>query len=184
MHYTSSEVIAAGLPAVSSSMPVERLSIEHQSGKYILNDLPLEGYHNNVIMLGAILQRVMWPPRDESGAGASMECQSRDGALGHPTRAFPLEDEGNIFDAARVTAAMAGTGTLDCASCRFADWRSEMGRARHPRCTVQVTVPCLVPRGPEGETTFRLAAVSYQRTAEKPIREYMRSPAGSSTLSA
>ena len=158
--------ILKGLPPVGA--PIHRMSIDHPNGGYLVEGEPLP--HHEVIMLGAILRRVMFPPRSCDGSG-SLECSSNDGESGQPTYVFPTPESN--FSNDFIEGAIKGKDKLVCSACVFKEWSSDGPKKVHPRCTVQVTVPMLIHTD-KHDRTLSLASMSYQRSAEKPIREYLR----------
>lgn len=148
-------------------LQVERISIQHAEGVYLLNEalpLPRTSY---AIMLGAITQRVMY--------ASVPQCSSKNGEIGHPTNHFPVKDDQNIWHEDVVKRMQEDTTTgLACGSCLFQKWKvDEGGRRVRPPCVIQVTVPMIVRPNPD-EPQGVLGAMSYQKSSEPPIREYMR----------
>jgi len=161
------------LPNPRTITALARMTIEHNTGEYLINDTPVsKASLDAAILLGAVRQRVMFTPRDEGGGG-TLECRSSDFAQGKPTRTFPVD--ASNFPLFAINEAQQQEGSfLACGACTFAEWStSASGNKVHPRCTPQIAVPLLIPSMNMNEP-FTLAVVSYQRSAEQPITEYMK----------
>jgi hypothetical protein len=161
------------LPNPRELSSLARMTIEHNSGMYLINELPVEQTQlNTVILLGAVRQRVMFTPR-EINTPSGLECKSYDFEHGKPTPLFARE--GSNFPEFAIDEAIAAEApTLDCGACIFKNWKTDdRGRKVHSRCIPQIVVPLLLPQE-DPSAPFIPAVVSYQRSAEQPVTEYMK----------
>lgn len=163
------------LPNPRTLTALTRMTIEHSTGEYLINEMPVDKARLDAcIMLGAVRQRVMFTPRDESGSGGGqLECRSSDFAQGKPTPLFAKEESN--FPAWSIEEAQTQPDSfLACGACAFAQWKTdERGKKIHSRCIPQIAVPVLIP-DVNASAPFTFAVVSYQRSAEQPITEYMK----------
>ena len=162
------------LPNPRELSSLARMTIEHNSGMYLINEIPVERVQlDSVILLGAVRQRVMFTPRGEAAGTGGLECKSYDFERGKPTALFP-RDSSNFPEFAIDEAIAAEVPELNCGACIFKNWKTnDQGRKVHSRCTPQIVVPLLLPQM-DGSAPFIPAVVSYQRSAEQPITEYMK----------
>ena len=161
------------LPNPREITALARMTIEHNTGEYLINEMPVDKRSlDAAILLGAVRQRVMFTPREESDTGG-LECRSSDFAKGKPTTTFPMGSSN--FPLFAITEAQSKPDSyLACGACVFAEWKTdERGKKVHSRCIPQIAVPLLIP-DVNASAPFTLAVVSYQRSAEKPITEYMK----------
>lgn len=161
------------LPNPRELSALARMTIEHDSGLYLINELPVETVQlDSVIILGAVRQRVMFTPRSLEGP-SGLECKSYDFEHGKPTPLFARD--GSNFPEFAINDALASEApSLECGACIFSKWKTdERGKKVHSRCTPQIVVPLLVPQL-DGNAPFIPAVVSYQRSAEQPVTEYMK----------
>ena len=120
----------------------------------------------NVILLGLIRQRVLWPPEVGEDSSGPM-CRSNDAITGVPyIKEFPFDESG--FDEADVDR---DDPKLSCAGCALKDWGSHPTRDT-PWCSEQHTYALLRETG---EGMFTPALLSLQRSNLKPSNRYMQS---------
>lgn len=178
----------------ASDVVLPRLRIEHADGVF-KDTLSGATYAKlQVIILGIVKQRIMWP--DELDDGDKPMCKSVDFVHGFPNvrkdaaadKQFPWS-ESNFSEADLKPVEIAprtdrqfpdgwssnGYGVLDCASCKFKDWSKDPRNGKNvpPRCSEQHTY-ILQYSGDDGET-WTTALLSLQRTGIKPSKTYISS---------
>lgn len=135
---TGTDVIPVGTYEVTgledldaSDLRLPRLSIDHENGGYIdsLNpDFVMPEIQ--VIPLGLVKQRVMWPAlMTDDGGDSNPMCKSVDHATGYPNTTSTDRRELFPWDAAGWNPNDfpnddAGRVVLPCNSCRLKDWKS------------------------------------------------------------
>lgn len=142
-----------------------RLSISHREGVYV-NGLTGEKFKDlDVVLLGLVKQRVLWPPTMGDEKDAPL-CKSLEFTIGRPGKDFPWDKTG--FN----QADYANTGEqpeLNCADCPLREWGSHPTQ-NTPWCSEQHTFVLMLPTADEGWTP---ALFSVQRTGIKPSRTYL-----------
>jgi len=154
-----------GLEDVDSTdiaMPI--LKIDHANGKYI-DSLSGESFDDlDVILLGLIKGRIMWPAEVGEGDNPPL-CKSYDFEVGHPGEDFP-------YTAAGLAVAPAEGETLTCATCPLKEWGSNP-KGETPWCSEQHTFALLM--NPDDEGFGSPAILTVQRSAIKASRAYLSS---------
>lgn len=168
------------LPAVPDGMEdfdesqqvIPALKLNHDDGK-IVDGLSGQEYDSlEVICLGLIKQRVLWPP--EPGEGEDMPmCKSFNFKIGNPDYdEFPWKASGFTKPAEEVQMQ------LPCESCALKDWESHPNRKDIPWCSEQHTYAVLQPLGTDpstGEEIWAPALFTIQRSALKTSNAYLTS---------
>lgn len=154
-----------------SDMSMPRLSIGHalDAGKFI-DSLDGGKYPTiDVIILGMVKQRILWPAEMEEGKSQPL-CRSLDFDTGRPdpgeegrASRFPWKQSG--FD---PTTILSTGGTLPCTACPLKEWDSHPTRST-TWCTEQVVLTVLLA------PNFTPAILSTQRSSLKPTKAYLTS---------
>lgn len=154
---------------------VPKVAINHTENKLEFNDVELTGFQKlNIIMLGAIRQRIMWSPTP--GTIGILECESKDFEHGTPTVNFPWEDSNFARPKTDVPQ------TIQCGACMFSNWTADPNAkrgSRPARCTEQVMVPMLIPVHDVEriETTaipYKVGVMSFQKSSIRPLSDHMK----------
>ena len=155
----------------ANSVPA-RMSIDHTLNRYLLRDDLVDSYSlQNAVLLGATRKRTMFGTTEHNKG--HLACESLDMKHGTPRESFDLEDP--IFTPERIEKASSGGTLLDCGVCTFSNWTDDptsRRRSKAPKCIVQTTVPILLPN--VKEEVFDLVSVTYAKSAEKYITEYIK----------
>jgi hypothetical protein len=157
-----------GLEDVDSTdltMPI--LRIAHKEGAFV-NSLTNEALPEaNVILLGIVKQRILWPlePGEE---GEQPMCRSYDFVTGHPN---PEKWDKVALRVSGYTTERLEEGSLGCASCPMKEWESSPKDSK-PWCTEQYTFPLLILEDPSADQGTP-AILSVQRTGIRPARTYV-----------
>lgn len=141
------------------------LKIDHDSGQ-LVDGLSGQSYDEiEVILLGLIKQRVLWPAEMGSGEDPPM-CKSYNYTEGHPdARTFPAAASG-------LAVEWPEGVVLPCESCALKDWGSHPTRDI-PWCTEQHTLPLLMQVNPEDPFSLAPAIFTIQRSGIKPSKTYL-----------
>jgi len=155
--------------------PVYR--IDHEGGVFV-NGLTNERMQSfDVILLGRIKQRILWP-MDVGGDGEAPMCRSYDFANGIPrpeTWVQPQKSNPALtavklsgWDYTQVEDAASGSAGLSCANCNLKDWGSDR---TPPWCNEQWTFPFISLD--EDGLPLAPGVISFQRTGLKPCKTYV-----------
>lgn len=152
------------LALLGGGVATPRISIDHKKGCFVDSMSGEEFDKLQVIPLGVVGQRVLWPPDMEDEPSDPL-CKSLDAVRGKPGEEFPWKASG--YKKSDVDAE----GHLDCAACPLKDWDS------HPKkdmawCTEQITVPVLRQLA---NGKISPALITFQRSAMGNARKYFQS---------
>jgi hypothetical protein len=150
--------------------------IDHESGVFV-NGLTNEQMQSfDVILLGRIKQRILWP-MDVGGDGEAPMCRSYDFTRGIPRPETWVQPQKNNpaltavkisgWDYSQVEDAAGGEG-LACANCALKDWGADR---TPPWCNEQWTFPFLSLD--EDGQPLAPGVISFQRTGLKPCKTYV-----------
>lgn len=175
------------LPAIQNEVPVgledvnpsdlvtPRLTINHRDGEFV-NSLTgetysgLNGNHLEVVVLGLVKQRILWPPTMNSEDDPPL-CKSLEFVNGRPSSNFPWSESG--FSQADYTDL-----ALPCDSCALREWGSHPN-TNSPWCNEVHTYPILLPDIINPETgaweAWSPCLFSVKSTGIKPSRTYYTS---------
>lgn len=155
----------------ASKASIPRVSIDHNEAKYVDSLTGEETPELDVIILGMVTQRILWPK--VMGDSDSPLCKSRDGRTGYPL----LEPNGkeNLiypFELTPFDSASMGTDenhnhTLECAVCPLKEWVGKGKGSTPPACSEQFTFVITQPDG-TGQSLFTV-----QKTGMQPARRYI-----------
>lgn len=148
----------------NSDLVMPRLKINHTEAAFEDN-LSGSTYEGGieVILLGLIKQRVLWPP-EPGGDNERPLCKSFDFRAGVPGDSFPAK-------AAGFSTEQVESGALPCVDCKLKDWGSHPQRDT-PWCSEQHTFALLLPMD-EDDPTGAPALLTMQRSAIKPSKQYL-----------
>ena len=146
----------------TTSLP--RLNIVHADAVFVDSLSGAEYSSLNVILLGLVKQRVLWPA-EMGEEGSQPLCKSYNHSQGIPGEGFPAEASG--FD-----LLVVGDDPLNCDSCKLKDWGAHPTRDT-PWCSEQLIMPLLMD--PEEDGNWVPAVATFQRSSAKPARQYMSS---------
>ena len=153
-------------------MPV--LKIVHAEAKY---EDSLSGQlfdSMDVILLGLIKQRTLWPSEVDDSGDAPV-CRSYNSTIGMPSEKFLVPDKSsNVVPGQKsgFSREEVQAGNLPCASCALKEWDSHPTKGT-PWCSEQYTVAVLVTE--PGEPLGAPAILTLQRSAIKPAKQYFTS---------
>lgn len=116
----------------------------------------------DVVLLGLVKQRVLWPPEME--ADSFPLCKSYEAKDGHPTDKFPWKASG--FD---PSAYPDEDAVLPCANCKLKEWDSHPTRDI-PWCGEQYVLPLVMKA--TGDKVVP-ALLTFQRSSIKPVKAYI-----------
>jgi len=149
-------------------LKLPRLSINHEMGGYVDSLAPELAYPViEVIPLGLVKQRVLWPAIMDDSTKKKPMCRSVDNSAGYPNttskdplEAFPWQATGwNPNDFAKNEA---GRTTLPCSTCRLATWGSHPD-GKKTWCSQQHAIVLLYAS--EGNEPSMLALFTAQRSS-------------------
>lgn len=128
----------------------------------------------NVILLGLVKQRVLWPAQMKADADGSEPplCRSYNFQEGHPS---PPETFANGTTQERfpwdATQFEPGTEIVPCSQCPLKDWGSHPTRDA-PWCSEQHTFALVIP---QADGNMVPCLFQLQRSGLKPSRQYLSS---------
>lgn len=150
-------------------LKLPRLSIDHEKGGYVDSLAPELVYPSiEVIPLGLIKQRVLWPAimGDDNGNKKPM-CRSVDNKIGYPNtvstdplEAFPWQ--ASAWQQKDFPVDSEGRTTLPCDNCRLQTWGSHPD-GKKTWCSQQHAIVLLY--APEGNQPSMLALFTAQRSS-------------------
>lgn len=149
-------------------LKLPRLNIDHEKGGYCDSLAPEIAYPKiDVIPLGLVKQRVLWPAIMDDSTKKKPMCRSVDNSVGFPNttstdplEAFPWQATGwNPNDFPKDTA---GRTQLPCSTCRLATWGSHPD-GKKTWCSQQHAIVLLY--APEGSEPSMLALFTAQRSS-------------------
>ena len=151
--------------------------INHERGLFV-NGLTNEEMQSfDVILLGRIKQRILWP-MEVGGEGEQPMCRSYDFKTGIPrpeTWVQPQKNNPNLtavklsgWDYAQVEDAAIDNKGLACANCPLQQWGEDR---TPPWCNEQWTFPFL-SLDADGQPVSP-GVISFQRTGLKPCKSYV-----------
>ena len=133
----------------------------------------------DVVMLGLVKQRVLWPPQMEENGPKEPLCRSRNFTQGVPGDRFRAAFNGvtpqqaSGFSHEEIDAAQQGGAPLECTRCNLKNWNSRPDGQNPPWCTEQHTFLVLLNNTPE---SFGYPAIfTVQRSAIKNSKNYLTS---------
>lgn len=128
----------------------------------------------DVILLGLIKQRVLWPAEMAEEAEAPL-CRSYNFTQGHPGEKFPLKAKGDPaspLESSGFAAEDFNAGILSCTSCNLKEWGSHPTRDV-PWCVEQYVFAVMITE--PGEDLGSPAILTLQRSSIKPAKAYITS---------
>lgn len=152
-------------------MVMPKLAIAHQDGVFV-DSLSGEKYPDlEVVLLGLIKQRILWPP-DVAAEKEAPLCKSynfSDGRPdpGNPSR-FPWKASGYSMG---EYVDGENPPVLSCEGCKLKEWGSHP-KGDTPWCSEQHTFALLIPSSVGG---FSPAVLTLQRSGIKPSKAYLSS---------
>lgn len=164
-----------GIPGLgsfdTSSVTIPRITIDHEQGKFKDNLSGLLHDELNVVILGLVRQRILWPKK--MGDSDKPQCKSRNADVGYPVLegdpkvVYPFRssnlDVTDLFDDGHGNKALA------CASCNLKEWTGPKGEKEPPRCSEQFTFVM------QDEEVGANMLYTVQRTAITPAKKYITS---------
>jgi hypothetical protein len=158
-------------------MVMPRLNISHTEGVYV-DSLSGEKFQGlDVVLLGLIKQRILWPP-EVSGDKEAPLCKSFNFTEGRPDPAnpsrFPWKASG--FSMGDYVKGDDVPPVLTCEGCKLKDWGTHP-KTETPWCSEQHTFALLMQVG-DG---YSPAILTVQRTGIKPSKAYLTSFARSAS---
>jgi len=161
----------------SSDLVTPRLKILHREGLF-QDSLTNQTYQSlNLIVLGLVKQRILWPERQTTGDMPI--CKSNDHKTGFVNLALrdkPADKQfpwgKSNFDPSTLTLDPDGRLTLPCDSCELKEWGSHPD-GNKPFCAEMFTLPVMYDPMSTGE--YVPALISFQKTQLKPLRSYLSS---------
>lgn len=167
--------VPEGLESIDSSdlsMPI--IKMVHDQGLWE-DSLSGEQFEEmDVILLGLIKQRVLWPAEMAEEADAPL-CRSYNFTQGHPSDKFPLKvkgDPASPLEASGYGADDYNAGPLSCTTCNLKEWGSHPSRDV-PWCVEQYVFAVLMTE--PGEDLGSPAILTLQRSSIKPAKAYITS---------
>jgi hypothetical protein len=153
-----------------SSIPI--LKIDHPNGK-IEDSLSGKSYDSmDLIILGLIKQRVLWPAEMTEESGPPM-CKAYDAKVGYPDlKEFPWKAAGFLDLRPDDPDDEEQRVTLPCERCALKEWGSHPKRDI-PWCSEQHTLAVLQQINDEG--LMAPALLTLQRSSIKPSTNYLSS---------
>lgn len=148
-----------------TDLVMPRLEIDHENAKYV-DSLSGEKFDKlDVVLLGLIKQRTLWPATISTEKRPPM-CKSYEAAAGHPGDDFPWKASG-------FTEADYPEGKLlPCESCPLKEWGSHPTRENVPWCEERFVLPLMLSTG---SGAFAPALFEMKRSALKAARAYISS---------
>ena len=128
----------------------------------------------DVILLGLIKQRVLWPAEVAEEAEAPL-CRSYNFTQGVPGEKFPIKAKGDPaspLEASGFDAESYNSGALSCLSCNLKEWGSHPSRDI-PWCVEQYVFAVMITE--PGEDLGSPAILTLQRSSIKPAKAYITS---------
>lgn len=150
-----------GLETVrSEDLALPIIQIDHKKNAFVDKLTGQEYATLDVVMLGLLKQRVMWPSDLDSKDG--LLCKSQDGSTGTPREKFPWPEfkKGGGVEPLNATH-------IECETCTFAKWDSHPKNAT-PWCSLQHVYPVVI-----GDSTDVTGLLTLQRSAIKPSNGYI-----------
>ena len=154
----------------TDDMVMPKLTIAHQDGQFT-DSLSGEKFDSlEVVLLGLIKQRILWPPDMGVEAEAPL-CKSYNFTEGRPDPANPTRFPWKASGFA-MTDYVDGENApvVTCESCKLKDWGSHP-KSETPWCSEQHTFALLLPTG----GGWSPAILTLQRTGIKPSKAYLTS---------
>lgn len=147
-------------PSTDLVMPMLRIDNDKAE---LVDNLSGERFDSlEVVMLGLVKQRVLWPAEMGDGEPLPPLCRSYDFLLGRPdVDRFPEKASG---------LKVVGDEPLDCAHCALKDWGSNP-KSETSWCTEQWNFVLMTPAG-DG---YAPAQFTVQRSGMKDARAYLSS---------
>jgi hypothetical protein len=176
--YTEPQSLTSGVAGLedvdASDLSMPRINIMHTETKWE-DSLSGEQFTElDVILLGLIKQRVLWPSEVGEDSEAPL-CRSYNYTLGNPGEKFSVResrDPQSPLDASGFSAVDIQRGQLSCAECNLKDWGSHPSRDV-PWCVEQYVFAVMMTD--PGEPIGTPAMLTLQRSAIKPARAYITS---------
>lgn len=128
----------------------------------------------DVVLLGLIKQRVLWPSEVSEDAEAPL-CRSYNFTVGIPGDKFSVSekrDPNSPMIASGFTADEVESGELACGSCNLKEWGSHPSRDV-PWCVEQYVFAVML--GEPDEDLGSPAILTLQRSSMKPAKSYITS---------
>lgn len=120
---------------------IPRITIDHDNGIF-KNNLDGSTFDTlNVVILGMVHQRVLWPKR--MGDSDKPQCKARDAQWGYPNLEgdrkglFPWSESN--FTEENLQLDSNGNKVLPCKACSLKDWGGTRDDREPPRCSEQYT---------------------------------------------
>lgn len=175
---TGDNGVAIGLEDFDTSdMVMPTLAINHKEGVYE-DSLSNEKFNElNVVLLGLIKQRVLWPAEVGDEVVPPL-CKSYNFSEGITGKDFPWSEAGFTPPADYENGDEV---SLPCASCKLKEWGSNPS-GDTPWCSEQHTFAAMMNTADEGDEPNWVPTIfTVQRTGIKPSRTYVTSFARSKT---
>lgn len=127
----------------------------------------------DVVLLGLIKQRILWPSEVADGDSDGPLCRSYNFTLGHPGSDFTKKDNKvTPLEVSGFTQADLDAGPLSCTSCNLKEWGSHPLRDV-PWCVEQFVFAVML--GEPDEPMGAPAIMTLQRSSMKPAKAYLTS---------
>ncbi len=171
-----------------SDIAIPRLVIQHTDGVFKDSLSGATFPVIDVVLLGLVKQRVFWDKEVEDGDKPL--CKSPDFVHGFPNlretvplaKRFPFEGSGFSPEAAVPVVLEPSKAfpegfnsnelpVLPCASCAYANWSTNAGKAVQPPCSEQHTYPLMY--SPDQGENWITALLTVQKSAIKNSRSYV-----------
>lgn len=165
---SQSDVVEGLEDVTSDDLVMPRLVIDHKKGKYV-DSLSAEEFDSlEVVMLGLVKQRILWPAEIGENKEAPL-CRSYEFEFGHPdptnTARFPWKASGFSLADYQDDAPQ-----LPCNSCKLQEWGSHPKLDR-PWCAEQHVFVIMQPAG----ESWTPSILTLQSTGIKPSKAYITS---------
>lgn len=148
----------------TEDMTMPRLQIVGAEGVY-KDSLSGETFEKvEVIVLGLIKSRVLWPPEMGDTPSAPL-CRSNDAKIGRTGKDFPHDKLG-------LTVAPEQGTPIECAKCPLQVWGSHPTRET-PWCAEQYSFAIMMKDSDTG--VWFPATVTFQGSGVKPVKNYLSS---------
>lgn len=169
----ASSAVPEGLESIDSSdlsMPIIKMVHDQALWEDSLSGEQFE--EMDVILLGLIKQRVLWPAEVAEEAEAPL-CRSYNFTQGHPGEKFPIKaksDPASPLEASGFAAEDFNSGLLSCTGCNLKEWGSHPTRDV-PWCVEQFVFAVMMTE--PGEDLGSPAILTLQRSSIKPAKAYI-----------
>lgn len=159
--------------------PYEMIKINHQSGQWELvapnrNTAYSFGKTLDVVMLGLVRSRVLWPGEHHHQIGGRRPiCQSPDSTTGYTDMQFPFSDAGN--PRIQSSVGVENRITIKCENCSLRKWNGK----EPPRCNHTWNVPMVIRSNVIVDdpgvqlTPFTVHMVAFSKSAVRELENYM-----------